>query len=221
MHQPQAAQTHLARAGAADVRQLELVGVADHDLLDLALAVEQHADLPVGLARQLGEVAGQLRADDLVRRDAAAVGVAQLVQLAGLEAEGVAVQVFQVRSPGQPEAAARGDLAISGPFRSWMQAASGGRGAGSRVTRPALPWWTGRSCGGSGWSSSWQRAPPALPGTCASKPGRPRRRRASTPARSRTSDRVSPGCGRSGSGHNGTGCSTSRRRRSRAGCPCW
>ena len=50
VHQPQAAQAHLAGAGAADVRELELVGVADDHLLDVALAVEQDADLAVRLA---------------------------------------------------------------------------------------------------------------------------------------------------------------------------
>jgi phospholipase/carboxylesterase len=97
------------------------VGVSHHHPLDLALPVEQHADLSVGLQRELGEVPGQLGADDLVRRDPTAVGVAKLVQLTGLEAEGVPVQVFQMRSPGQPVAAASEDLAIFGPFRSWMR----------------------------------------------------------------------------------------------------
>jgi hypothetical protein len=49
----------------------------------------------MGLVGELGEVTGQLGADDLVGRDAAPVGVAQLPELAGLEAEGVAVEVFQ------------------------------------------------------------------------------------------------------------------------------
>jgi hypothetical protein len=76
------------------------VRVAHHHLLDLALAVQQDADLPVRLERQLREVPGQLGADDLVRRDPTAVGIAELMELAGLEAEGVPVQVFQMRSPG-------------------------------------------------------------------------------------------------------------------------
>jgi hypothetical protein len=100
MDQPEAAEAHLTGTGAADVGELELVGVAHHHLLDLALPVEEHADLAVGLQRELGEVPGQLGADDLVRGDPTAVGVAELLQLAGLEAEGVPVQVFQKRSPG-------------------------------------------------------------------------------------------------------------------------
>jgi phospholipase/carboxylesterase len=121
------------------------VRVAHHHLLDLALAVQQDADLAVRLDGQLREVPGQLGADDLVRRDPTAVRVAELLELAGLEAEGVPVQVFQRRSPaGSPGAATGGDLAISGPLRSSMRAASGGRTAGSRVPRPArnvVHWW--------------------------------------------------------------------------------
>jgi len=110
VHQAQPAEADLAGAGAADVGQLQLVGVADDDPLHVALAVQQHADLAVDLPRQLGEVAGQLRADDVVRADAAAVGVPQPLQLAVLEAEGVSVDVVQgrrvigggLRSTGEP-----------------------------------------------------------------------------------------------------------------------
>jgi ribosome-associated protein len=91
--QAQAAQADLAGAGAPDVGQLELGGVADDDRLDVALAVEQDADLAVGLRGHLGEVAGELGRDDLPLADSPAVGVAELLQLALLEAEGVAVDV--------------------------------------------------------------------------------------------------------------------------------
>ena len=83
---------------------------------------------------------GQLGADDSMRRDPTAVGVAELLQLAGLEAEGVPVQVFQKRSPGA------GDLpdgvypAISRALRSSEQpvnAANGPPASGSRPTGPA------------------------------------------------------------------------------------
>ena len=96
VHEPQAAQAVRAGAGAADVGQGELAGVADHHRLHVALAVEEHADLPVRLAGDLGEVARQLGRDDLAGVDAAAVGAAQRVQLARLEAEGVAVDLFHV-----------------------------------------------------------------------------------------------------------------------------
>ncbi len=96
VHEPQAAETDLTGAGAADVRQLELVRVADDHPLDLALAVHEHADLPVQLPGLLGEVAGELGAHDLVGRDPAAEGVPERLQLAGLETEGVAEDVAQV-----------------------------------------------------------------------------------------------------------------------------
>ena len=94
MHQPQAAQAVRAGAGAADVGQVELAGVADHDRLHVPLAVEQHADLAVRLPGDLGEVARQLGRDHLLGADAAAVGAAEGVELALLEAEGVAVDLF-------------------------------------------------------------------------------------------------------------------------------
>ena len=94
VHEPQAAEAALAGAAAADVGQLELARVADDDRLDVALAVEEDADLPVGLVRDLGEVARQLGRDDRAGVDAAAVGAAEGVELGGLEAEGVAEDVL-------------------------------------------------------------------------------------------------------------------------------
>jgi hypothetical protein len=107
VHQAETAEAHLACTGAADVGKLELVSIPDHDPLDLALPVEEHADLAIRLERELGQMPGQLGADYLVRRDPTAVGVPELVEFAGLEAEGVPVQVFQMLSPGQPRAAAK------------------------------------------------------------------------------------------------------------------
>lgn len=68
----------------------ELVRVADNDGVDFAFAGEQHADLPVRLVAELDEVARELGAHDVVGRDAAPEGVAQVLQLTRLEAEGVA-----------------------------------------------------------------------------------------------------------------------------------
>jgi hypothetical protein len=128
VHQAEATEAHLPRTGAPDVGELQLVSISDDDPFDLALPVEEHADLPVRLQRELRQVPGQLGADDLVRGDPTAVGVAELVEFAGLEAEGVPVQVFQMRSPGQPGAAAGEDLAIFGLVRSGTsQRAGAGR----------------------------------------------------------------------------------------------
>ena len=92
----QATQAHLAGTGAADVRQLELVGVAHDHVLHLALAGEQDAHLAVGGVGELGEVTGELRADQLPGQHPAAVGVSQSLEVARLESEGVAVDVLQV-----------------------------------------------------------------------------------------------------------------------------
>ena len=93
MHQAQAAQAELAGAGAADVGKLDLPRVADQDALDLAAPVEQHAELAANLARQLAQVAGELRRAQLARLDAAAVGGEEPPGLARLQARRVAVQV--------------------------------------------------------------------------------------------------------------------------------
>ncbi|HEY1334905.1 MAG TPA: hypothetical protein VGF31_11665, partial [Myxococcaceae bacterium] len=63
-------------------------------MLDLALAGDQHPHLPADLPSDLGEVAGQLGADDLPGTQAAAVGVAKALGLGGLEAQGVSGDVL-------------------------------------------------------------------------------------------------------------------------------
>ena len=60
MHQPQAAQAACAGAARPEVGQLQLVRVADDDVLDVALAVDEHADLPLDLARALAQERRQL-----------------------------------------------------------------------------------------------------------------------------------------------------------------
>ena len=94
VHEPQPAQAALAGAGAAHVGQLEAARVADDHRLDVALAVEEHADLAVRLVRDLAEVPRQLGRDDRAGVDAAAVGAAEGVELGGLEAEGVPEDVL-------------------------------------------------------------------------------------------------------------------------------
>ncbi len=76
------------------------MGVADDDVADGAVAAEQHADLAAEPARDLGQVAGELRRDHLPRIDAAAVGALQGAQVGSLDAAGVAVNlVGNERSP--------------------------------------------------------------------------------------------------------------------------
>ena len=100
VHQAQTAEPALAGAGAAHIRELQLAGVADHHRLHVPLAIEEDADLPVGLERHLGEVPGELRRDDHPGVDAASVGAAEGVELGGLEAEGVSEDVLHSRSVG-------------------------------------------------------------------------------------------------------------------------
>ena len=100
VHEPQAAQAMAAGPGAPHVGQGELAGVADHHPLHVPLAVEEHADLAVRLPGDLGEVTRQLGGDHLPGVDAAAVGAAEGVELALLQPEGVAVDLFH----GMPSA---------------------------------------------------------------------------------------------------------------------
>jgi hypothetical protein len=68
-----AAEATLADARALEVGPLHSTRVADDDVLDVALAVYERADLPPRLVRKLGELPRELGRDDLLRRDAARV----------------------------------------------------------------------------------------------------------------------------------------------------
>jgi hypothetical protein len=57
------------------------VGVAYDDVADDAVAPQEDADLAVEAPRGLGEVAGELRRDDVPRVDAAAVGALESADL--------------------------------------------------------------------------------------------------------------------------------------------
>jgi hypothetical protein len=83
----------LTGPGTTDVRQIDPVGVSDDDVLHLALAVQQDADLAVDALGNLGEMASEVGADYFVRRDSPPVGIAQEPKLACLQSEGVAVDV--------------------------------------------------------------------------------------------------------------------------------
>ncbi len=68
VHEAQAAEPALPRATAAHVRQLELARVPDDHGVDVPLAIEEDADLPVGLRRDLAQVPGELGARRSSRR---------------------------------------------------------------------------------------------------------------------------------------------------------
>src|SRR5690606_10265745 len=74
VHQAQTTQTALAAAGAARIRQVELVGVAHDHPFDLPLSGDVDADLAADFTGDLGEVAGEFGADDFVGAQAPAVG---------------------------------------------------------------------------------------------------------------------------------------------------
>jgi hypothetical protein len=62
-------------------------------VLDVALAINEHADLPPGLVREFRELARELRRDDPLRRNAPRVELLDAAQLVGLQALRVAVYV--------------------------------------------------------------------------------------------------------------------------------
>jgi hypothetical protein len=80
----QAAEAALADARALEVGPLDAARVADDDRLDIALAVDERADLPPRLVRKLGELARELGRDDLLRRDAPRVELLDTPELVGL-----------------------------------------------------------------------------------------------------------------------------------------
>ncbi|HEX7316047.1 MAG TPA: hypothetical protein VF297_19220 [Pyrinomonadaceae bacterium] len=80
----QATEAPLADARALEVGPLDAARVADDDRLDVALAVDEGADLPPRLVREFGELARELGRDDLLRRDAARVELLDAPELVGL-----------------------------------------------------------------------------------------------------------------------------------------
>ncbi|MCA1816318.1 MAG: hypothetical protein LC746_07920 [Acidobacteria bacterium] len=84
---------------AAEVRKLDALRVADGDVLDVALAVNEDADLPAGLVREFGELSRELGRDDPLRRNAPRVEFLDAAQLVGLETLRVAVYVADTSRP--------------------------------------------------------------------------------------------------------------------------
>jgi hypothetical protein len=78
---------------ATEVWQLDPLGVADCDVLDVALAINEHTDLSSGLVREFGELAREFGRDDSLRRNAPRVEFLNAAQLVGLETLRVAVYV--------------------------------------------------------------------------------------------------------------------------------
>jgi hypothetical protein len=71
MNAPQSAESISRHTSTAEIRHLDLLGGADHDVFDLSFSIEEHTDLAAGLIRDLGHLACKFRGNDLVGRNAA------------------------------------------------------------------------------------------------------------------------------------------------------
>ncbi len=92
MDAAQAAQAAAAEAEGGEVGDDDLAVVADDDVDDGPLAVDDHPELAAQLEGALAQVAGQFRSDQLIGGDAPAVDPLQGLELARLEAGEIAVQ---------------------------------------------------------------------------------------------------------------------------------
>ncbi|GGR14591.1 hypothetical protein GCM10008957_29260 [Deinococcus ruber] len=75
---------------APDGRQFRALGIGHADAQDSAAPIYQQRDLAAQLMRQFGQIAGQFRRRDGTGGQAAAVQVAQRLELCGTQAGGVA-----------------------------------------------------------------------------------------------------------------------------------
>jgi len=73
--------------------------IADDDIVDVAPAADEDADLAVGLPGDLAELPGQLEGEHPVDRDLAAVEMLDAPDLAGLEAGRVAIDFVDFNPP--------------------------------------------------------------------------------------------------------------------------
>ena len=99
MDEAQAPECLAAEGKIGELRDEEAPLVADDDVLHGAGAADQNPHLTAGLLGEFGHPPGQLVADDLLHRHAAAVEPFQPVELALLEAGEVAVELVNKKSP--------------------------------------------------------------------------------------------------------------------------
>lgn len=93
MDESQAAQPTLPRTQPTPIRKLGARGTADHHVLDVAASIQEYTDLTSNLPGDLGQRAGELVCDDAVRFEASATESFEGLDLARLEAAGVAVDL--------------------------------------------------------------------------------------------------------------------------------
>ena len=113
MDQPQAAEPALTATHTPDVRQDDLRGIADDDVLDRAPPIDQHADLAMELGALRRELRRELAGHDLRRCDPPAVEPLERLDLAGLEAAQVPGD-FLLHDFGEPTDAKPGRLSSAG-----------------------------------------------------------------------------------------------------------
>ena len=99
MNVAQSAQPVGGGAKTSGVGQEDALVVADHDVHDGALAVDQHADLTVEFLRQFTKVAAEFLGDDLLRRHLAAIDVFKALDLVRFQPCDVAMDALDCRSP--------------------------------------------------------------------------------------------------------------------------
>jgi hypothetical protein len=75
---------------AFEIGQHDAVSIAYDNVLDIAFAIDQHADLPADLGRQLGQLPGKLVSDDMSWWNAPVVQLFQAVNLIGFQSLNVA-----------------------------------------------------------------------------------------------------------------------------------
>ena len=86
MEAAQPAQAATTGAQATPVGELDRVGIAHHHVLDVAAAIDQHADLAPDLTADLGQLPRELLREQPVGGNAAPEEALELANLTGLEA---------------------------------------------------------------------------------------------------------------------------------------
>ena len=86
----------LGHTETLQIRKHDLAGIADDDPFDFALTVDQDADLPPYLPRDLGYLPGEVMGDELTCRDSALVELLQPLALLSLQARDVAFELVNV-----------------------------------------------------------------------------------------------------------------------------
>jgi hypothetical protein len=94
VHASQAPEAIDGDSNAFEVRKFNAAVIADHDVFDVAAAINQRSDLPASLVRKLGKLSRKFRGQNLVRRDAPGVKLFYAAKLIRLEARSVSDYVL-------------------------------------------------------------------------------------------------------------------------------